>query len=148
VANHPKISRDWHPDNPPAREVPRGTQKKFLWLCPVEGHSAYIASCNKRCIQNTGCPVCSKSSKRHPVISVGRPDLALEWDTERNTKSPSEVTLGSRYVAGWVCSSNPEHAPWQAPVSDRALKGCGCPRCKKEDGSRFRPSRQFGSISS
>jgi len=88
VANDPRLSREWHPDNPPARGVVKSSTRKFLWLCTI-GHSPYTASCNNRFNNNTGCPVCGNTRRaRHPVISVGRPDLALEWDTERNTRSP------------------------------------------------------------
>jgi hypothetical protein len=147
VANHPRLSREWHPDNPPATDVSKSSRRKVVWLCP-EGHPPYTASCAARCTYNSGCPVCGATRRtRHPVVSVGRPDLALEWDTKRNTNSPSEVTLGSKYMAGWVCSSNPDHAPWQAMVQNRALRGNGCPGCNKDRGrSIIRPPRQFGSI--
>jgi hypothetical protein len=146
VAYQPRLSREWHPDNPPAREVSKASQSKFVWLC-LEGHAPYTASCASRRNYNTGCPVCGDTRRvRHPVISVGRPDLAVEWDTESNTRSPSEVTLGSHYMAGWVCSSNQGHAPWQAMVQSRALRGNGCPECHRENPLRLRPPRQFGTI--
>jgi len=78
VANHPRLSREWHPDNSPAREVVKCSGRKFLWLCP-EGHPPYEASCDLRCTQNAGCPICGIEKCRvphHPVVSVGRPDLA------------------------------------------------------------------------
>jgi hypothetical protein len=74
------------------------------------------------------------------VLSVGRPDLAEQWDNTRNTKTTSDVTLGSCYKAWWVCS-NPEHLPWQAAVKARAMEGTGCPACKYKN--RFKP-RIFG----
>jgi hypothetical protein len=92
VANHPRLSKEWHPDNPPARDVARRSNKKFLWLCP-KGHEPYLASCDSRCSANTGCYECGIEKGRvpyHPVISVGRPDLAKEWDTKRNAKSPDK----------------------------------------------------------
>jgi hypothetical protein len=75
------------------------------------------------------------------VVSVGRPDLAAEWDLIRNEKLPSEVTLGSGYKAWWVCS-NPEHNGWQTFVYHRALKGSGCPAC--QNTNRYK-QRRFGS---
>jgi hypothetical protein len=151
VANHPRLSREWHPDNPPATEVAKSSSLKVVWLCP-EGHPPYTASCHARSTHNSGCPVCGATNRtRHPVVSVGRPDLALEWDTKRNRKTPSEVTLGSMYRAGWFCSSNSDHPPWQAVVKDRALKGNGCPACNfasKDSRSRLRPPRRFGSFTS
>jgi len=132
VENEPRLLKEWHSSNPPASKVAKSSPGRFLWVCPV-GHPPYKATCGKRCTHNTGCPVCGVEKCRtphHPVISVGRLDLAQEWDHERNTKSPSEVTLGSHYKASWVCSSNPEHPPWLAEVKSRALSGSGCPACQ------------------
>jgi len=145
VANEPRLSREWHPDNPPAREVAKSSNKKFLWVClKGKGHPVYKAACNKRCCDNTGCPVCGRElsrTTRHPVVSIGRPDLVEEWEPKMNTKEPSEVTLGSHYRAWWVCSRNPEHLPWQAKVQNRALRGTGCPACRELN--RYMP-RFFG----
>jgi hypothetical protein len=139
---------EWHLDNPPATQVAKSSNKKVMWRCP-EGHPPYTASCADRFTHNSGCPVCGHTRRTsHPVLPVGRPDPALEWDTKRNTKSPSEVTLGSMYKAGWVCSSNPDHSSWRAMVQSRALRGSGCPECDKDKGSRSRPPRQFGSTTS
>jgi hypothetical protein len=143
VENDPRLSKEWHHSNPPANQVAKSSNKKYEWLCP-EGHPPYLASCGDRSTHNTGCPVCGfekSRTTRHPVVSVGRPDLAEEWDFKRNYKLPSEVTLGSHYKAWWVCSSNPEHTGWQTSVKSRALKGTGCPACI----NRFRP-RKFGSV--
>jgi len=144
VALDPRLSKEWHPSNPPASQVAKCCGKKFLWVCS-EGHPPYKATCNNRCSTNTGCPVCGFKkigTTSHPVLSVGRPDLEREWDHKRNSKSPSEVTLGSNYKATWVCSSNPEHPPWQAFVYSRALRGNGCPACRNIN--KFKP-RKFGS---
>jgi hypothetical protein len=141
VANKPRLSKEWHSDNPPATQVAKNSRKKFLWVCPG-GHPPYKASCKSRCCGNTGCPECGlviSRTTRHPAVSVGRPDLAGEWDHEGNTKSPGQVTLGSHYKAWWICSSNPNRPSWQAVVKSRALCGSGCPACMK----KFKP-RKFG----
>jgi hypothetical protein len=143
VESDPRLLKEWHSSNPPANQVAKSSHNKFLWLCP-QGHPPYKATCNSRCTQNSGCPVCGAEKRRttrHPVMSVGRPDLAAEWDMMRNDILPSEVTLGSGYKAWWVCS-NSEHAGWQAFVFSRALQGNGCPACKTTN--RFKP-RHFGS---
>jgi hypothetical protein len=140
VESDPRLSKEWHFSNPPANQVAKSSNEKYLWLC-LEGHPPYKATCLSRCTLNSGCPECGAEKSRttcHPVVSVGRPDLAEKWDFERNDKLPSEVTLGSHYRAWWVCS-NPEHSGWQAVVKNRALQGGGCPACMY----RFR-HRQFG----
>jgi hypothetical protein len=107
VESDPRLWKEWHSSNPPASQVATGSMKKHLWLCP-EGHPPYNASCNSRCVRNTGCPACGiekTRTTRHPLVSIGRPDLAKEWDVKRNLKLPSEVTLGSNFKVWWVCSS-------------------------------------------
>jgi hypothetical protein len=144
VENDPRLSMEWHSSNPPASQVVKSSNNKYLWLCP-EGHPPYKARCDHRCTYNTGCPVCGAEIRiRHPVVSVGRPDLAEEWNLEKNCKLPSEVTLVSMYKAWWVCSRNSEHPGWQTSVQHRALMGTGCPACRTMN--RFKP-RQFGSAS-
>jgi len=141
VGSDPRLFKEWHPSNPPASQVSKSSHKRCLWVCP-QGHPPYKVSCYSRCTLNSGCPLCGNIKKwttRHPVVSVGRLDLAGQWDHERNTKLPSEVTLGSTYMAWWVCPSYPEHPPWQSMVQNRALKGNGCPACV----NRFKP-RKFG----
>jgi len=142
VSNDLRLFREWHPSNPPASQVAKSSNKRFMWLCP-KGHPSYKAACRSRSSYNSGCPVCgAENHTRHPIVSVGWPDLAGEWDHKRNTRSPSEVTLGSHYRAWWVCSRNPEHSPWQVAVQSRALQGTGCPACRTRN--KFRP-RKFGS---
>jgi len=146
VENDTRLSKEWHHSNPPANQVAKSSGKKYLWVCP-EGHAAYKATCDSRCHSNSGCPECGNENRiitHHPVLSVGRPDLELEWDHMRNTTSPRELTLGSNYKVWWVCRSNPEHSPWRATVKSRALDGNGCPACMSMN--RFKP-RKFGPTS-
>jgi len=150
VANVPRLLKEWHPSNPSADNVAKSCHQKHHWVClKRKEHPPYLASCANRATHNTGCPVCGKEkarTTRHPVVSVGRPDLAKNWHSTLNTKLPSEVTLGSAYRAWWNCHSNP-HKPWQAAVNDRILRGSGCPACARADRFKTRKPRKFGAIS-
>jgi hypothetical protein len=69
-----RLRKKWHSSNPPANQVAKSSNKKYLWLCP-ERHSPYIASCANRCTSNTGCPVCGvekSRTTRHPGLSGGQ----------------------------------------------------------------------------
>ena len=48
VAADPRLSKEWHPDNPPPKQVAKSSNKKFLWLCLRAGHPPYYASCLSR----------------------------------------------------------------------------------------------------
>lgn len=144
VAEDLRLSKEWHPDNPtPADQVAKNSETKYRWKCP-EGHDSYLSSCKSRCHSNSGCPVCALKRPRLPTVSVGRADLAAEWNQRMNTKSPSEVTLGSAYKAWWICSRNADHPSWQAMVFNRAMKGTGCPACRGKNSLNQPERRMFG----
>ena len=138
VAADPRLSKEWHPDNPPSIQVARNRHKEYLWKCP-EGHKPFMAPCHHRRASCIGCPECTQemSGRRsHPSVSVGRPDLAEEWDVERINESPNRVTLGSKSKVWWRCKDNQEHV-WQATVFSRALHGTGCPACRTGNRSKL-----------
>jgi len=84
---------------------------------------------------------CRCRRPHHPSVAQGRPDLAEEWDHRTNLRSPGDVSLGSRYVAGWVCRRDSHHRPWRCSVQNRALKGNGCPACQSQNRLK---GRTFG----
>jgi len=139
VENHPTLSKEWHPDNPPASTVSISSHFFAKWKC-FKDHPSFEARCTARSTHNTGCPICgveNSRTTRHPPVSE-RPALLKEWMREKNDRVPEEVTLGSHYPAWWKCS-NPEHLPWQAKVYSRARNGNGCPNCKSKN--RFKPRK-------
>ncbi|MBQ2723724.1 MAG: hypothetical protein IJF72_03640, partial [Clostridia bacterium] len=127
VANFPDLAKQWHPTkngNLSPDNITSGSKKKAWWLCD-KGHEwqAAIKSRSK----GVGCPICSG----HQVL-VGyndlatlRPDLAKEWDYDKNTITPQEVTLGCTRKVWWKCDKGHE---WQTTIAHRA-EGTGCPIC-------------------
>lgn len=59
-------------------------------------------------------------------LSVVYPDLAKEWDYNRNSKKPTEVMPSSNKKYCWTCSKC-NHS-YQKPANERA-HGEGCPAC-------------------
>lgn len=60
-------------------------------------------------------------------LLLGNPQLALEWNYEKNGGlQPSVVTANSRKKVWWVCKKGHE---WNATVSSRNCGGNGCPKC-------------------
>lgn len=73
------------------------------------------------------CSICSGK-----VILIGyndlattRPDLAEEWDYDKNDILPTEVTAGAFKDVWWKCENN--HS-WKARISSRDYRN-GCPYC-------------------
>lgn len=84
----PDIAAEWdHKENAPLipQDVTVGSARKVWWVCDKGHHwEAIIASRTKK--NGTGCPYCSG---RFPIpgetdLGTLRPEMAAEWDYERN----------------------------------------------------------------
>lgn len=118
-----------------------GSNKKVGWKCAA-GHEwqAMIYSRAK----GSGCPTCAKATrvvnnvrnqiKKKGSLATNFPDLAKEWDVEKNNfQSATEVLCGSTKKAWWRCAKN--HS-WEARISHR-VAGAGCPICAQITQSSF-----------
>lgn len=69
-------------------------------------------------------------TKRNKMsLSETHPHLVGEWDFDKNSVRPEDVTRGSNKKIWWVCKKCGEN--WSAPINNRARrKGpSGCPEC-------------------
>lgn len=74
------------------------------------------------------CPYCSG---QRPLpgfndLQTIYPDIASEWDYDKNEGSPSDYTYGSGYKAWWICKDCGES--YQSPINVH-IKGHKCPYC-------------------
>lgn len=121
----PELSKQWHPtlngDLTPDQVTSR-THRKVWWLC-AEGHE-WLAEVYSRARGNN-CPYCSNRiiDSSNSLLTIN-PELAQEWDKEKNELLASEVGVGSTKKAWWVCNINPLHS-WQVEPGNRG----GCPYC-------------------
>ena len=125
---HPDISKEWDSSKngeiTPEHVLP-GTGKKYWWLCS-KSHS-YNTTPNNRTTNKHGCPVCkNKKITDENCLHTTHPDISKEWNIERNSKSPRNVTYGSSQKVWWICHKNHE---WETTVASRARGGTGCPYC-------------------
>lgn len=120
-------------DTDPDTIAPHKNKIKYWWKCP-NGHSYQTTVNNK--ISGTGgnCPYCSheKLSIEYS-LAVVNPELAHEWDYDRNTLKPEDVFANSNQYAWWICKKG--HV-WKAKISNRN-NGKGCPVCGKGHHSSF-----------
>jgi len=108
-----------------AQEVTYGARIELWWHCLKEEHS-FPATPNKMADGAYGCGYCSS----HRVLA-GFNDLATlkselvaaEWDFERNTIAPSELTADSHQKVWWLCSKY-KHSSLRSPN----VRG-GCTYC-------------------
>ena len=89
-----------------------------------------MAMVKNRTRLGSGCPYCKGNAVMpgENDLATLRPDLALEWDEERNYPDlPSQFSPHSNRRFWWTCPCDPSHH-WYAPVNNRT-NGSGCPFC-------------------
>jgi DNA-directed RNA polymerase subunit RPC12/RpoP len=104
-------------------EIAIASNKRLWWLCD-KGHS-WQATANTR--QKSGCPVCAGKAvlAGYNDLQTLNQTLAAEWDYDKNTLKPTEVTLTSGKRVWWRCSKG--HS-WITAVAHRK-HGSICPYC-------------------
>lgn len=102
-----------------------GSYRRVAWQCP-KGHKWVARICKRTAGQN--CPFCSNKriDETNSLLSL-RPEMALEWDSQRNGNlSPGNVGVGSGKRVWWICSRGHR---WKATIYSRCQMGSNCPQC-------------------
>lgn len=129
ASRYPELMKEWDweknagikPD-----EIPCNRHEKVWWI-DEKGHSWKATTSNR--IKGCGCPYCANRSvwKGFNDLPTVDPELAKEWDQERNAPlKPDMLTAGSHRSVWWKCSRG--HS-WRSQVSSRSSKRTGCPYC-------------------
>ena len=135
---HPDIASQWHPkknsDVIPEAVFPN-SQKKRWWLCSVDPTHEWEATVASR-VSGTGCPVCSgRIATSFNSLLALHPELAKEFDEEKNDMTSDQIKPGSGKKVWWQCSANSNHK-WEAVVYSRTKLKTGCPECWRKRRSR------------
>lgn len=122
----PELAKNWNYARngmlTPHMVAPK-SNRKYWWICE-NGHE-WQASPNS---MKTGvCPYCNnkKVLAGFNDLKTTNPSLVAEWDYNKNTISPEEVTYGSGRKVWWICEKGHE---WEAVINKR-VSGQGCPYC-------------------
>ncbi|MBR6935778.1 MAG: zinc-ribbon domain-containing protein [Clostridia bacterium] len=134
----PDIAKEWdYVKNSPLRpdQIGHGSTKKVFWICK-KGHS-FEARIDHRTIMHSGCPYCSgkRLLKGQNDLLTLYPEVAAEWDYERNDKSPDDYFSKSNQVVFWKCPYC--GYSYKKDIASRVLQMTGCPNCRKEKGTSF-----------
>ena len=128
---HPEIAAEWHPtknDKTPAEAV-AGSAKKYWWKCPEGPDHEWEATVDKRTYQGSGCPFCAgRQVSDTNSLATQYPEIAAQWHSTKNDKTPAEVVAGSNKKYWWICPEGQDHE-WEASLSNRTAKKSGCPFC-------------------
>ncbi len=125
---NPKLSEEWNFEKngelTPMDVLPN-SHKKVWWICSKRHE--WQASIKDRNNGN-GCPYCSgrRVVKGETDLQTVNPDLAREWDFEKNDGlTPIDLSCYSDKKVWWKCGKGHEY---QATISNRTI-GRGCPYC-------------------
>ena len=116
------------------KEIITGSSKLIWWKCS-KGHT-YQATAHRRIRTGSGCGVCSHNIlvKNENDLLTTHPEIAKEWDYEKNEKNPDEVMAGSNIKKYWfIC---PKGHSYEATPLDRK-RGNNCPICAIEKHISF-----------
>ena len=131
---NPTLADEWDYEKNGAltpRMVVGGSNKKVWWICKTCSYS-WKADVYSRNIVGHGCPKCSRENRQIPfdpkkAISNTHPEIALEWDYEKNEGVlPENISYGSRTKYYWICQKCGNS--WVATPNVRTT-GHGCPVC-------------------
>lgn len=146
----PEIAREWdYGKNAPLTPelIAAHSGKKAYWICE-KGHrySSVIAS---RTGDACGCPVCSNtgSALYRDGVYIGEhslakeaPEIAMEFDEEKNGISADNVAVASNKKMWWKCAVC--GFEWQSKVNNRtsSLK-TGCTECARVQNKQGKGKR-------
>lgn len=131
---HPELLVYWdYESNTPLLPdmVSHGSGTVVAWKCPTCGYE--FKRSVRSMVRYKSCPVCVGKSgvvKRgvNDLCTVA-PELAKEWDQDKNDLKPFEVSYNNSInTVWWKCSCG--HS-WKARIIDR-YNGTGCPYCSNK----------------
>lgn len=102
----------------------KSSRFKVWWICS-KGHE-WEASIHARVFSNHGCPYCSnKLACSDNCLSAIHPEVAKEWNHEKNELKPIDVLPHTKKKVWWKCENGHE---WRAWIGDR-VGGTKCTQC-------------------
>ena len=131
---YPGLCSEWNyekNDTKPSDYLPH-SQRKVWWKCKTCSYE-WKTSINHR-VNGTKCPKCMKvvaiKNKITPKIKESLaelfPEIALEWNYEKNDTKPSDYLPHSQRKVWWKCSKGHE---WESKIGNRTSLNRGCPYC-------------------
>lgn len=136
ATTHPDLAAEWSERNYPLMpdEVNAKSRHNVWWKCKTCGNE-WKSIINAR-VKGTVCPVCADRAVLAGYNDLATTDrkLLAEWDYEKNSLLPTQVSRKSMKSVWWKCSLG--HS-WKAKISDRTIIGEKCTVCESEYRSVF-----------
>lgn len=132
---HPELISEWSEKNLPLTpdKITFGSNKRVWWkgACGHEWETSVKARS-----KGEKCPICSGARVIEGINDLATTDrkLLAEWDYEKNSLLPTQVSRKSMKSVWWKCSLG--HS-WKAKISDRTILREKCTLCESEYRSVF-----------
>lgn len=139
----PEIADEWnHEKNEgllPSMFHP-GSNEKVWWKCKECGWEWRTSLAERTGRDKTNCPKCAlkKGALKHSKtilkekgsIVETHPNLLLEWDYDKNSMLPQDITAGSGVKVWWKCKKC--GYSWKTTAGHRTNRNSGCPCCSNQ----------------
>lgn len=120
------------------------------WKCATCGYEWKSILQSRTRKNGTGCPVCGEKKAKESQIKNRlningslidtHPKILKEWDYEKNTIDPHNITCQYSKPVHWICGYGHE---WEKPVNLRIRLNINCPICAKQHGTSFSEQTLF-----
>jgi len=142
--NNPELMDEWNYAKNKTllpEKVSFSSNESVWWKCSRCEYE-WEARISNRSFLKRGCPLCANKVVVKGVndLCTTHPELALEWDHDKNGKlSPKEVTYGSGQKVWWIC---PQGHEFEATILHRS-HGTNCPDCHSGRQTSFAEQATF-----
>lgn len=110
-------------------EIAPQSGKLAYWICTKNPRHKWPAPITNRTTKGAGCPICSNNRLLigDNDLKTKYPEIAREWDYEKNDKRPEDFAPSSTEIVWWKGSCG--HS-WDMTIASRtSKKRQGCPYC-------------------
>lgn len=129
---HPHLVPEWDTEKNTASpfEVRAGSGKK-VWWTGVQCQHSWEMEARARVRFNYGCPYCSgqRVLEGFNDLATTHPELADQWDYQKNKKRPTEITHGVKTKVWWT-DARCGHSWEMSPLHRTKLKDPSCIVCR------------------
>lgn len=118
----PDLAKEFHPTKNEALtadQIHASSRKEVWWQCSKDIEHEWKSTVDNRSKGN-GCPYCkNRGGKVGKGKSFGDlyKDLVIEWNFEKNVKTPYDFAPTSNEKVSWTCKEGHE---WETAISHRA----------------------------
>lgn len=116
-------------------DIGKRSDEKVWWICP-NGHEHYLQSPHQK-LRYPGCPKCNilkrvqnrsmEILKEKGSILITHPEIAKDWDYDKNELSPDTVLAGTHAKYWWKCALCGDS--YLMSPNMRSSKYRNCPKC-------------------